>query len=184
MLFGQLLRQLRGDVSRDVFLSWAQKAPDVQDVAGLVPSALTHWESSRRIPTPPQLRAMILGCHAEGDVDRVARLVRAAAAHEVGHQYRSFLQATRGTEIQEATESPARTTAFLAWAKAIPSQPPRADRDVYSPRLFRTREDDSPTAPDDVEIDCEVDPDGVEPGEVEPVAAMANLDECAGVEAG
>ena len=114
--FGRLLRKLREQSG------WTQqgivKATNAHHrVSGMVVTALSHWEDGRRIPSPPQLAALIKAM--EPVPKDLLELLDLAAT--VDARYAGLVQVWATTK---ATRK-ARIEAFEAWAATFPSRRPR-----------------------------------------------------------
>jgi len=86
-------------------------------VAGVVIAALSHWEDDRRVPSPPQLAAVLRVLTPE-PAALLALLDLAAAADT---RYAGLVQVWATVKATKKD----RIHAFEAWAATFPSRPPR-----------------------------------------------------------
>lgn len=120
--FGSTLRSLRrrfGFTQKEL----KQAANEGHNLAGIVESALSHWERGQRVPQPPQLLAVVRVFEAKLDKEEgrslTLRLVRLAANES--STYRSTLQGW--AELDDAQMH----RAFTAWAGSQTTRPARGN---------------------------------------------------------
>lgn len=120
----EIIRSIRGSLSQPAVQARVREA--FPHVTGVIPTALSHWESGRRSPPPLQLYAIYDVSDSRPPQDELLLLLTELGRlpNAVGREYHALISSwAPGLDVH------GRVSSFLSWARAHASRPPRGRRD-------------------------------------------------------